>query len=398
MEPVSHRYPTRRGKRSGSGATLVASPADPLGHATSEPSQMLSSDTVGALTVEETAAPRPAVASTNAGEPVVRPKKGKVQRTVRSSSTSQSALQQPLSTAEPSALAEAGSERRVTRSTSKMTTRPPTQSTVNRQNRVASRRSGLPGDASRAETSNQRAHPRATQSQKKRPPMVYSNSEPIFQPRTPKTLSGVAAVYANAQAGGSTPLGATTQNEVSPDDNIKELRDGLWKEFGEKLRMASGQWVPSLYHKVVSVKDAKAYLKRTTCGYRYSADGKSGRWHSIPQTPKKEREIHDPMVILVRRIVEHFSKSSAEGVTRTVVDTSFGRGSVFRHDNHHLTYPDISIRATGPSFEVPGSDITGTGYTNVASILEIKMECGEAAMKEFLLQVASYCRSVREEL
>ncbi|KAF6741598.1 hypothetical protein DFP72DRAFT_1024314 [Ephemerocybe angulata] len=80
------------------------------------------------------------------------------------------------------------------------------------------------------------------------------------------------------------------------------------------------------------------------------------------------------------------------GVTRQARDTHLTK---LTHDDHHKTKPDISILATGPSFErAETSDKESMGYQNVASVFDVELDRTKTQPVEQVVQLGTYCRQI----
>lgn len=111
---------------------------------------------------------------------------------------------------------------------------------------------------------------------------------------------------------------------------------------------------------------------------------------------------------LGRKVVEEEGASNDEAAperardTRTVV---IGHNIRFMHledigESEHWSCPDIVIRATGSSFEVPSNCsniLTAVGYTNIASFIEVKFSDSEA-VDDLIEQCGVYIRCVHGSL
>ncbi|KAF5339124.1 hypothetical protein D9611_011173 [Ephemerocybe angulata] len=212
-------------------------------------------------------------------------------------------------------------------------------------------------------------------------------SEPAPHLSTPQTYSTseAAAIFSGTQSGG-TPQGASTQNAMFAHQKVAELKEDLKLELGTDIYVTDRTWAPSLYHDLVSEGDVDKFLKQSNSGYR------EGRWTGLPEYAKKESDLYKPIVAIVNRILAKFGRDGAASVTRKAVDT---HALNMDHDNHHKTRPDISIRATGPSFARPSTSYsTGIGYQNVASVFDAKLERAKDQQLDQVAQLGTYCRQI----
>ncbi|KAF5333966.1 hypothetical protein D9611_014943 [Ephemerocybe angulata] len=188
----------------------------------------------------------------------------------------------------------------------------------------------------------------------------------------------------------STPFRFTTQDPLSSTDEMKKV---ILDELGTKLYFIE-HWATTLYREEAPLKDIVKFLNRRTTRYRKS------RWVDLPEVPKTEPELYPLFVNIISDIIEEFSTASGHGGTREVLDTSLVR---FRHKeaNHEGTSPDISIKATGPSFEgldansgTPSQLALGVGWSNVAAVIEVKRDKYKDKITDHAKQIALSCRQI----
>lgn len=95
---------------------------------------------------------------------------------------------------------------------------------------------------------------------------------------------------------------------------------------------------------------------------------------------------------MIDSVLCHFHPSLPSGTSRTAVDS---HDMLFVHDNGvHASQPGIAIKASGPSFEVPEHpELTGDlGYTNVATVIDVRTDAIRRSMKDQAQYLAILCR------
>ncbi|KAF5341029.1 hypothetical protein D9611_005915 [Ephemerocybe angulata] len=188
----------------------------------------------------------------------------------------------------------------------------------------------------------------------------------------------------------STPFRASSQNQTSKHEEMKTI---IHAELGPKVYAVNPRWVATLYCRQAPVKKIMKFLNHKS---RYSLK----RWKGLPESPRLEEDLYNPLHKIISDIVREFNPSGALGVTREVLDT---HETHLRHDNvaHPGTKPDISIKATGASFESPhprrmspSQSALGVGWSNVAAVFEVKLDVMKGSETDHLKQIAGYCRQI----
>ncbi|KAF5340996.1 hypothetical protein D9611_006097 [Ephemerocybe angulata] len=181
----------------------------------------------------------------------------------------------------------------------------------------------------------------------------------------------------------ATPLVPSAQTVVGSND---EQRKTALEELGIVPEVDSS-FLKGLYRSLATDKAIKEFLASTSL-----YDTKEERWTDIPKTPRKESELYAPFhkIITAIAIVEGLGKA---GDTREVVDT---HAVSFQHRDNlsHTSKPDVAIVATGPSFQLPqgfnGPKPEGVGYSNVASVWDIKLCASREGEDKQLGQLTVY--------
>lgn len=171
-------------------------------------------------------------------------------------------------------------------------------------------------------------------------------------------------------------------------DKKREQQNAVWEEFGEKIYQVNLGWAAQLYHDVATDEQILEFLRNPASGY----DMKRGRWSSLSRKPRSEAELRRAITAIVSNIIQHFYPSPRSGTSRSPVDS---HDILLQHDNgKHASCPSISIKAEGPSFEVPrNSEKSGSlGYTNVAGVIETGLGQDSGGSAEQAAQLSIYCR------
>ncbi|KAF6760721.1 hypothetical protein DFP72DRAFT_881338 [Ephemerocybe angulata] len=197
-----------------------------------------------------------------------------------------------------------------------------------------------------------------------------------------------------------TPIAQPSAEDISRDAEFKRLKAALMQELGEKVHVGSEEWTKSLYCDLVNQASLDRYLASESSGYKLDETGE-GRWARIPRNPSEESALYQPVAAILSGILKYLGdQPRGNGVTREVV-RSHDPKSTFRYEDLKDLCPDISIVATGPSFERAAAKdeyVVGIGYSNVASVVEVKRDQDLASATfneaEQVSQLAFYCRNI----
>ncbi|KAF6760680.1 hypothetical protein DFP72DRAFT_1091862, partial [Ephemerocybe angulata] len=218
-----------------------------------------------------------------------------------------------------------------------------------------------------------------------------SGSAATSEPATPIGSPRVSQPV-EPERNSSTPLKFSTQNRLS---SLDELRKVILEELGKRIYRVVPTFAPTLYRKEASLERIVKFLNDPSTGYSKS------RWVELPERTNDEKILYDPFIKILSRIVQKFSGASTHGGTREVVNTSL---VYFRHDDakHGGTKPDISIKASGPSFQglpanfgTPTQRELGIGWSNVASVLDVKCDSvKDTKITDHVRQAVLSCRQI----
>ncbi|KAJ3518590.1 hypothetical protein NMY22_g13599 [Coprinellus aureogranulatus] len=185
------------------------------------------------------------------------------------------------------------------------------------------------------------------------------------------------------------PFSNSAKNaKTSRVSEIEELDS--YEELGYRVYELKEVPAKSLYSEAVDLNRALDFLKAPQSGY----DVENGIWKVLPSDPTCEADLRGPFVKIFNTIEHHFNPSPTRGTTREAVDS---HNIPMAHDNGvHFTSPGICIKATGPSFEVPehAGRSRGLGYTNVAAVLEVKLDKAKGKRMMHCQRMATYNRQI----
>ncbi|KAF5331334.1 hypothetical protein D9611_011836 [Ephemerocybe angulata] len=149
-----------------------------------------------------------------------------------------------------------------------------------------------------------------------------------------------------------------------------ESIEDVKRETMGRIASAQESWARTMYSESVpqhTVDRIKAKLNIT-----------NGRLKDVPMVPRMKWDLYDPLVNIIQSIVAASGNAKHENMTREVMHTR-GKRLVKQALNTKMS-PDIVIKATGNSFELPrtkdidGVDATSVGYTNVTTVIEVKLD------------------------
>ncbi|KAJ2919822.1 hypothetical protein MD484_g596, partial [Candolleomyces efflorescens] len=158
-------------------------------------------------------------------------------------------------------------------------------------------------------------------------------------------------------------MGSTTQDtrNLTPDEQRRLIR----AEIGEPSDIPATKMEDILkqYSNVTTDEELEGYLAKT-------AFYKNGTWKLPRRKKMTEKQLYGPMRDIIDDIMSEFYHSPDR---KTVVSS----GKRFYHQEspatNHYSSPNVIIQGKGPSFEYPHRG-TGSGYSNTASCIEIKLD------------------------
>ncbi|KAF6760724.1 hypothetical protein DFP72DRAFT_55005 [Ephemerocybe angulata] len=171
--------------------------------------------------------------------------------------------------------------------------------------------------------------------------------------------------------------------------HMRKLKAEIALELGEEVTIVGEEWTKSLYAEVVGDTALDAFLASVASGYRQD----EGRWANLPKGPSEVSELYEPIFDIVSHIISELGEPCGEGATRVVVNSHTSR---FTQPKFKALCPDISIKATGASFQ-RGREIDdyldGVGYASVASVFDVRLE-GRSNDIDQAIQAGFYCRQI----
>ena len=182
-----------------------------------------------------------------------------------------------------------------------------------------------------------------------------------------------------------------SKNGHTSRERKREHEDAQYQEFGEKIHQVNSSWATELYRNLATDDEVMAYLRNPSSGY----DTKKGHWNSLDNVHQGEEDLRSSILTIVSSTIAHFYPHLEPGVSRSVIDS---HDFLLPHDNgKHASCPSISIKATGPSFEVPrnAEKSDGLGYTNVTGAIDVTLDGANEDSLEQATRLSVYCRYLR---
>jgi len=210
-------------------------------------------------------------------------------------------------------------------------------------------------------------------------PHAIDNSD-LERPKTPER---------NQDQVSDTTTPSTKGTHAMMNAKLEEQRQVLLSELGQP-ELADDNWIKTLYsHPPTS--DLDAFLSGSGL-----YDKARKKWKCIPRKVDKESRLYRPFLTMLQAILK-LHGANDDGVTRVACDT---HNKTFYHKEPddlntmiYATTPDITIIATGPSFEKPedGADV---GYSNAACVFDVKLNRALGTIEDHIAQLGSYVRCV----
>ncbi|KAJ2915010.1 hypothetical protein MD484_g5420, partial [Candolleomyces efflorescens] len=179
------------------------------------------------------------------------------------------------------------------------------------------------------------------------------------------------------------------------NNGVEDQKKLVLPELGPVVELVDQSFARSLYQDLASDSAIDNFLK-------------SSRFYSLPERrwglPQDYSKLLDtnhqtPMCNLISGIIRKLWGDAFRHGTRKVVDT---HSTELRHSLEdpptHSSRPSLVIKATGPSFQLPriknGKPRTKTGFSNIATCIELQVEGEERPVSEQLAQAAIYARQL----
>lgn len=168
-------------------------------------------------------------------------------------------------------------------------------------------------------------------------------------------------------------------------------------DFGPIL-MADERFLSTLYVDLVTTECIDAFLDAAHSPYGRTKSGSAGgRWKGLPRATNLKKPLYKPLLGVIEQVRKAFSLTphGPAGVSRVVRDIHNTR---LRDENGLKLRPDFVVVAEGPSFETPSVSsksfcgLEGLGYTNAASVFEVRREKTKGTDEENVFQVGLHCQ------
>ena len=170
---------------------------------------------------------------------------------------------------------------------------------------------------------------------------------------------------------------------------LEDLREVLLIELGTPIP-ADDNWTTALYSDP-PMSNVEAFLSGSEL-----YDSRKKRWIGIPRVVLTESELYGPFITILDAILK-LHGTTDDGVKRVAHDT---HNTAFYHreledmnTTVYKTRPDLTISATGPSFEQPKNGAR-VGYSNAASVFDVKLDRALGTVQDHIAQLGSYARCV----
>ncbi|KAF6760715.1 hypothetical protein DFP72DRAFT_1165873 [Ephemerocybe angulata] len=213
------------------------------------------------------------------------------------------------------------------------------------------------------------------------------------QPRIHWTRSRARAAPGNERelvSSSTSPSVVDVTEDPVAGPHMRKLRAEIALELGEEIQIVSEEWTHSrLYADLVDDHALDSYLSSAVSGYRQDEQ----RWAKLPQKPSEVAELYGPIFDIVSHIISELGEPCGEGATWVVVNSHTSR---FTQPKFKSLCPDMSIKATGPSFQrrMDKDDyLDGVGYGNVASVVDVRLQ-GRSNDFDQAIQAGFYCRQI----
>ncbi|RXW14934.1 hypothetical protein EST38_g10926 [Candolleomyces aberdarensis] len=164
------------------------------------------------------------------------------------------------------------------------------------------------------------------------------------------------------------------------------LRDLVAQELGPAISVSNGAWATSLYVGLAPESAIKRFLDD-------SGEYKHGRWARLSKALARKSQMRESLSGMINSIIRYFSPKGTHAA-RMAVDARVD--SFYREPTRSSTilssFPDIVIKATGPSFSTP--KVATLGFSNIAACVGVGLK--EAATDESaqVAEMATYAKHI----
>lgn len=231
-----------------------------------------------------------------------------------------------------------------------------------------------------------------------------SDSKPSL-PKTP-IKNKIHRRYEREQATLNTPHSrSSTANAITPDyvDKIAELRKSVGLELDGHVSVCSPGFVHSQFLSLASNETVQAFLTKARAVPLYDVEAQE--WVKIDRSANDEKVLYPGIAAVIEAIAKDIlgAKGRGKKLRNVVLRDRKRMDHLEAYPTADYTMPDIVIQAAGPSFQMPSKlDSSSSsirdrvGYTNLASVVEVKLSFSAATASEqdMVNQLGVYARYV----
>ncbi|KAF5340964.1 hypothetical protein D9611_006033 [Ephemerocybe angulata] len=170
--------------------------------------------------------------------------------------------------------------------------------------------------------------------------------------------------------------GLVASPSASSGPECRSNNNSSERKLRKTVLVAKATWAPSLYHDILHISDIDDFLDEPASGYRRSRRARGS-------------DLFESVLEVVSCIIDCCSLPGGAGVTRTATSVRYPEDP----DGKAL---EIFIRATGPSFEVPPEGAAEIRYSEVASVIHVRLESELSGKgeEELMAGPVSHCEQI----
>lgn len=159
-------------------------------------------------------------------------------------------------------------------------------------------------------------------------------------------------------------------------------------------------YLSTLYLDLVTSESIDAFLDAPESPFLRTKRGSPGvGWKGIPSVTNIKKPLYKPLLSIIQDVREAFltEQGTSFVASRVVRDTHHTR---MRYENGLKMRPDFVVVAEGSSFEVPHRSspsfpgVEDVGYTNVATVFEVRREKSRGTDEENVTQIGLHCQQI----
>lgn len=167
--------------------------------------------------------------------------------------------------------------------------------------------------------------------------------------------------------------------------------------FYPSFTTASTEYAHTVYRDAVTDSEVDEYISNSE-----SFDPESSRWLLPPGSVTKEALVKS-LCKIIGSIVKRFVRDPPPGTERTVTSIHGARGNEVKDEDGYSPYPDLVIRASGPSFQDPlppngGGSSTAAyniSFSNIASFFTVNLDSEAGTVKHTMKEMEKYAKYVK---